>query len=62
MRPLYAVQFEVASPKSDVALDVAEETLRAVDSWISEWYLFRKGIKIDSRAQVAPLILADATN
>jgi hypothetical protein len=47
MRPLYAVQFEVASLKSDVTSDVAEETLRAVQSWISEWYLFRKGIKIE---------------
>jgi hypothetical protein len=47
MRYLYAVQFEVASLKSDVTLDVAEETLRAVDSWISEWYLFRKSIKIE---------------
>jgi len=47
MRSLYAVQFEVASPKSDDTLDVAEETLRVVDSWISEWYLFRKGIKIE---------------
>jgi hypothetical protein len=47
MRPLYAVQFEVASPKSDTISDVAEETLRAVLSWISEWYQFRKGIKIE---------------
>jgi hypothetical protein len=47
MRPLYAIQFQVASPKSDDTLDVAEETLRAVDSWISQWYLFRKGIKIE---------------
>lgn len=47
MRPLYAVQFEVASPKSAVPSDIAEETLRAVQSWISEWYLFRKGIKIE---------------
>jgi hypothetical protein len=46
MRPLHAVQFEVASSKSDGTLDVSEETLRAVDSWISERYLFRKGIKI----------------
>ena len=47
MRPLYAVQFEVASVKSDATSDVAEETLRSVQSWISEWYLFRKGIKIE---------------
>ena len=46
MRSLYAVQFEVASHKSDVTSDAAEETLRAVDSWISEWYLFRKHLKI----------------
>jgi hypothetical protein len=47
MRPLYAVQFEVASPKSDATSDVAEGTLQAVQSWISDWYLFRKGIKIE---------------
>lgn len=46
MRPLYAIQFQVASPKPDDTSDVAVETLRAVDSWISQWYLFRKGIKI----------------
>ncbi len=47
MRPLYAVQFEVASPKSEATSDVAEETLQAVLSWIAEWYQFRKGIKIE---------------
>lgn len=47
MRPLYAVQFEVASPKPEATSDVAEETLRAVQLWISEWYQFRKGIKIE---------------
>ena len=47
MRPLYAVQFEVASAKPDVSLDVAEETFRAVASWISDWYLFRRGLKIE---------------
>ncbi len=47
MRPLYAVQFEVASTKSDATSDVADETLRAVQSWISEWYLFRKGVRIE---------------
>jgi hypothetical protein len=47
VRPLYAVQFEIASPKPDTDSDVAEETLRAVETWISEWYLFRKGIKVD---------------
>jgi hypothetical protein len=46
MRPLYAVQFEVAATKSDVTSDVAEEVLREVDSWISDWYLFRRGINI----------------
>src|ERR1700756_3534551 len=47
MRPLYAVQFEVAFPKPDATSDVTEETLQAVQSWISEWYLSRRGIKIE---------------
>jgi hypothetical protein len=47
MRPLYAVQFEVASLKSDPTLDVAEEAFRTVQSWIVEWYLFRKRIQIE---------------
>lgn len=47
MRPLYAVQFELTSPKSDATSDVAEKTFRTVQSWISESYLFRKGIKIE---------------
>jgi hypothetical protein len=47
MRPLYAVQFEIASPKPETGSDVAEETRRAVETWISEWYLFRKSIKVD---------------
>jgi hypothetical protein len=57
MRRLYAVQFEVASRKSDVPSDVTDETLQAVALWISEWYLSRRSIKIElpaADAQLAP--------
>jgi len=46
MRPLYAIQFEVASLEPGKPIDVAEEVLRAVASWISEWYLFRRNARI----------------
>lgn len=46
MRPLYAIQFEVASRESGRPSDVAEEVLRAVASWVSEWYLFRKSARM----------------
>jgi hypothetical protein len=47
MRPLFAVQFEVAGTKPDGLSDVPEPLLRVVESWISDWYLFRKRIKIE---------------
>ena len=45
MRSVYAVQFEVFSrdPGTD---KVSEVVLRSVASWISEWYLIRKSIRI----------------
>jgi hypothetical protein len=47
VRPLYAVQFEVAPREPDKQVDVTEQVLRAVASWISEWYLIRKSKQID---------------
>lgn len=47
MRRLFAVQFEVATAKAGQTLDVAEEALQAVYSWISEWYERRKAVKIE---------------
>jgi hypothetical protein len=46
MRPLYAIQFEVAPRDSSPQLDVTDEVLRSVASWIAEWYLFRKRSQI----------------
>lgn len=46
MRPLYALQFEVASLEANPPLDVANQTLVVLASWISEWYLTRKNIRI----------------
>src|SRR5882672_2770113 len=46
MRPLYAIQFEVA-PRDQSKTNVTDEVLRCLASWISEWYLIRKSVRLD---------------
>src|SRR5580704_2184734 len=42
MRPLYSLQFEVASPEQSQQHEVPNDVLKAIASWICEWYLFRQ--------------------
>ena len=48
MRPIYAVQFEVAPREENGNKnEVTHAVLRCLASWISEWYLFRKRVSLD---------------
>jgi len=55
MRPLYAVQFEVARSDGTTPATLRAEVLSRVLNWISEWYLSRKGVKIHPPLNVGPV-------
>lgn len=42
MRPLYSLQFEIASLEQSQQHEVPNDVLKVIASWICEWYLFRQ--------------------
>lgn len=62
MRLLYAVQFDVDSLQSMRREAIRQPILDVVSSWISEWYLRRKGVQIEVprvTASITPLFAHD---
>jgi len=55
MRLLYAVQFEVTRDDGSVPSTLASEVLQRVVWWVTDWYLNRKGVKIDLKASAGAI-------